>query len=417
MDKNFLDESQAMWLDTVNKFMDDEITVEYIRKCDENRDYPYEAYQKIADQGWLGLLFDEEDGGSGGDIFDYTLMSEGLGKFGFDFAAAILVPTFTAMNVRKFGTAKQKEQYIQPFIEGKVRFSVSISEPDAGSDASNTKTRARRDGNGDWLVSGQKLWCSGAAAKNTVIAMLVRTNPEDKHGGLSVLLIPNDTPGLVINKLPTLSRHATGTTEIFLDEVRVPADALLGMEGQGWKIIVEHLELERCSVAAAYVGNAQTAVSKATQYAHERIQFGRPIWDFQVLRHMLADRQTEVDAARLLCYRAARMAAAHIPCSREVSMAKLFGSETLKQAPSPACRCSAAMPTCRKRTWSAICARASSRRSAAAPRRSRRPSSRSRCASEAHPLAAGASSRIGRSPWQAEGTRSPPGSSRTCSPS
>ncbi len=328
---NFLDESQQMWLDSVNRFMDNEITVEYIRKCDMNRDYPYEAYEKIAKQGWLGLLFSEEEGGAGGDIFDYTLMAEGLGKYGFDFAAAILVPTFTAMNIAKYGSPAQREKYIKPFIDGKIRFSVSISEPDAGSDASNTKTRARRDANGDWIVSGQKLWCSGAAAKDVVIAMLVRTDPDNKHGGLSILLIPNDTPGMVINKLPTLSRHATGTTEIFLDNVRVPGDAMLGEEGQGWKIITEHLELERCSVAAAYVGNAQEAVSNAVRYAHERIQFGKQLWDFQVLKHMLADRQTEVDAARLLCYRAAQMAADHVPCSREVSMAKLFGSETLKQ--------------------------------------------------------------------------------------
>jgi butyryl-CoA dehydrogenase len=330
MTANFLNESQAMWLDTVNRFMDDEITVEYVRKCDMAREYPYEAYERIAKQGWLGILIPEEEGGSGGDIFDYSLMAEGLGKYGFDFACSVLVPTFTAMNITKFGTPEQKKKYVKPFIDGKIRFSVSISEPDAGSDAANTKTRARRDSNGDWIVSGQKLWCSGAAARDTIIAMLVRTNPDDKHGGLSVLLIPNNTKGLVINKLPTLSRHATGTTEIFLDEVRVPGDALLGQEGQGWKIITEHLELERCSVAAAYVGNAQQAVTAAVKYAHERVQFKQAIWDFQVIRHMLADCQTQVDAARLLAYRAAAMAAAHVPCSREVSMAKLYGSETLK---------------------------------------------------------------------------------------
>jgi len=327
---NFLDESQAMWLDSVNKFMDNEITVEYVRKCDMNREYPYEAYEKIANQGWLGVLIPEEEGGSGGDIFDYSLMAEGLGKYGFDFACSVLVPTFTAMNIIKYGTPEQKKKYVKPFIEGKIRFSVSISEPDAGSDAANTKTRARQDANGDWIVSGQKLWCSGAAAKNTIIAMLVRTDADNKHGGLSVLLIPNDTPGLVINKLPTLSRHATGTTEIFLDEVRVPGNALLGQVGQGWKIITEHLELERCAVAHAYMGNAQEAVSAAVRYAHQRVQFKQAIWDFQVIRHMLADCQTQVDAARLLCYRAAQMAAAHTPCSREVSMAKLYGSETLK---------------------------------------------------------------------------------------
>ncbi|MBY4708092.1 acyl-CoA/acyl-ACP dehydrogenase [Ralstonia insidiosa] len=311
--------------------MDNEITVEYIRKCDQNRDYPYEAYDKIAKQGWLGLLFSEEEGGAGGDIFDYTLMAEGLGKYGFDFAAAILVPTFTAMNIAKYGTQAQRDKYIQPFIEGKIRFSVSMTEPDAGSDVFATKTHARRNENGDWVINGAKMFCSGAQADNTVIAMLVRTDMNDKHGGLTMLLIPNDTPGMVINKLPTLSRHATGTTEIFLDDVIVPGDAILGVEGQGHEIILNHLELERCAVAGAYTGNAQEAVNNANRYAHQRTQFGQPIFNFQVLKHMLADNQTRVDAARLLVYRAAALKSAGQPAPRETSMAKLYASETLKQ--------------------------------------------------------------------------------------
>ena len=257
-------------------------------------------------------------------------MCEGLGKYGFDFATAILVPTFTAMNIVKFGSDEQKERYLEPFMSGKIRFSISISEPSAGSDAASTKTRARREGDG-FIVKGQKLWCSGAAARDVVIAMLVRTDPDaPKHKGLSVLLIPNDTPGLDIRRLPTLARRATGTTEIFVDEARVPASQLLGREGQGWEIITDHLELERIAVAAAYVGNAQTAVSDALRYAHERVQFERQIFDFQVIKHMLADMQTQVDAARLLVYRAAEIATRHEPCSGEVAMAKLFASETLQ---------------------------------------------------------------------------------------
>ncbi|WP_028997954.1 acyl-CoA dehydrogenase family protein [Azohydromonas australica] len=328
---NFLDESQTMWLDTVNKFMDNEVTVEYIRKCDMNRDYPYEAYAKIAQQGWLGLLFSEEEGGVGGSVFDYVLMSEGLGKYGFDFAAAILVPTFTAMNIAKYGSQKQKDMYIKPFIEGKIRFSVSMTEPNAGSDVFATKTHAKKNADGDWVINGSKLYCSGAHAKDTVIAMLVRTDMNDKHGGLSMVLIPNTTPGMVINKLPTLSRHATGTTEIFLDNVVVPGDAILGVEGQGHEIILNHLELERCAVAAAYVGNAQEAVSNANRYAHQRTQFGQPIFNFQVLKHMLAENQTRVDAARLLVYRAAVAKNEGKAAPTETSMAKLFASETLKQ--------------------------------------------------------------------------------------
>jgi alkylation response protein AidB-like acyl-CoA dehydrogenase len=161
--------------------------------------------------------------------------------------------------------------------------------------------------------------------------MLVRTGQGSvKHEGLSVLLIPNTTPGVTIRRLPTLARRATGTTEIFLDEARVAATAVLGEPGQGWKIITEHLELERIAVAAAYVGNAQTAVNDALRYALERIQFDRAIYEFQVIRHMLADMQTQVDAARLLVYRAASLAAASTACTREVAMAKLFASETLQ---------------------------------------------------------------------------------------
>ncbi|MBP5857497.1 acyl-CoA/acyl-ACP dehydrogenase [Marivibrio halodurans] len=327
---NFLTSEQKTWRETVDRFMENEITREYIREHDMERAYPYEAYERIAAEGWLRLLIPEDHGGFGGDIFDYALMCEGLGKFGFDFATSVLVPTFTAMNIVKFGTDAQKEAYLEPFMSGAIRFSISISEPSAGSDAAATRTRARRDGD-SYVIKGQKLWCSGAAARDVKIAMLVRTDPDaPKHKGLSVLLVPNDTEGLDIRKLPTLARRSTGTTEIFVDDARVPAANLLGAEGQGWEIITDHLELERIAVAAAYVGNAQTAVDDALRYAHERSQFDRPIFDFQVIRHMLADMQTQVDAARLMVYRAAEMAARHDPCTKEVAMAKLFASETLQ---------------------------------------------------------------------------------------
>lgn len=327
---NFLNEEQMLWQDTVARVMEKEITREYVRQCDVDRQYPYEAYEKIACMGWLRLLIPEKHGGDGGTIFDYALMCEGLARYGFDFATAFMVSTFTAMNIVKYGTPEQRQQYLVPFMKGGIRFSISISEPSAGSDAASTRTRAELDGD-HWTIRGQKLWCSGAAAKNAVIAMLVRTNKEaKKHQGLSLLLIPNDTPGVDIRKLPTMARRATGTTEIFLDEAKLPASNILGTPGMGWEIVTEHLELERIAVAAAYVGNAQQAVTDALRYAHERIQFDKPIFEFQTLRHMLADMQTSVDAARLLVYRAADMATQGKACSREVSMAKLFASETLQ---------------------------------------------------------------------------------------
>ncbi|MFG1302944.1 acyl-CoA dehydrogenase family protein [Xanthobacter autotrophicus] len=327
---NFLTEDQAVWLDTVNRFMENEITREYIRARDMEREYPYEAYEKVAKAGWLRLLIPESAGGDGCGVLEYILMAEGLGRFGFDFAASIVVPTFTAMNIVHFGTEGQKAKYLAPFMEGKLRFSISISEPSAGSDAAATRTRARRDGD-DYVIRGQKLWCSGAHARDVVIAMLVRTDPDaPKHKGLSVLLVPNTTSGLDIRKLPTLSRRSTGTTEIFIDDARVPVDQRLGAEGQGWEIVGSNLRLERAAISAAYVGNAQTVVNDAIRFARQREQFGHPIYDFQVIKHMLAEMQTQVDAARLLVYRAAELASRDMPCDREVAMAKLFASETLQ---------------------------------------------------------------------------------------
>jgi alkylation response protein AidB-like acyl-CoA dehydrogenase len=328
---NFLTQEQVMWKEQVDRLMEKEIGREYIRACDMNREYPYKGYAAIVKQDWLRLLIPEDHGGLGGTIFDYALLCEGLARYGFDFATAFMVSTFTAMNIVKFGTDAQKMKYLEPFMRGDLRFSISISEPQAGSDAASTRTRAVPDGD-DFLLRGQKLWCSGAAAKNVVIAMLVRSDPDTKkHLGLSVFLVPNDTPGLDIRRLPTMARRATGTTEIFVDDARVTRDQLLGKLGQGWSIITDHLELERVAVSAGYVGNAQQAVDDALRYAHERIQFDRAIFEFQVIRHMLADMQTKVDAARLLVYRAADLASRGVPCAREVSMGKLFASETLQE--------------------------------------------------------------------------------------
>ena len=327
---NFLSEEQEIWRDTVDRFMEQEIGRKYIRHCDQEREYPYEGYKKIADQGWLRLLIPEDHGGDGADIFTYALLCEGLAKFGFDFAAAVAVPTFTAMNVVHYGTDEQKAEHLEPFMAGELRFAIAISEPGAGSDAANTATRGRLEGN-QYVINGQKLWTSGASADNVTMAMLVRTDPKaEKHAGLSVFLVPNDAQGLDIRKLPTFVRRATGSHEIFIDDCKLPTSALLGEEGQGWGIITSHLELERIAIAAGYVGNAQTAVDDALSHAHERVQFDRPIFEFQVIQHMLADMQTQVDAARLMAYRAAEMAAKGQPCRREVAMAKLFASETLQ---------------------------------------------------------------------------------------
>jgi len=327
---DFLDADQQAWRTACHRFVDKEITREYVRECDSERRYYTEGYAKLARSGYLGLLIPEEHGGSGGTTLAYALLCEAMGKYGVDFAIAACVSTFSAMNLIHYGSAEQIQQFIPRFLDGSVSFCVAISEPEAGSDAAATSTRAVRDGD-HYVLTGLKQWCSGSSAPGAHIFTLVRTDPTaDKHAGLSVILTPNDLPNMELRKLKTLARRGTGTNQIFFDGTQVPASGLIGDEGQGWKIITQHLLLERIAVAAADLGCAQQAVDDALRYALERRQFGQPVFEFQALNHMLADMQTTVDAARLLVYRAAAMADSGSLAPREVAMAKLFASEALQ---------------------------------------------------------------------------------------
>jgi alkylation response protein AidB-like acyl-CoA dehydrogenase len=328
---DFLDADQQAWRTACHRFVDKEITREYVRECDSERRYYSEGYAKLARSGYLGLLIPEEHGGSGGTTLAYAVLCEAMGKYGVDFAVAACVSTFSAMNLIHYGSAEQIGKFIPQFLDGSVSFCVAISEPEAGSDAAATSTRAIRDGD-DYVLTGLKQWCSGSSAPGAHIFTLVRTDPmAAKHAGLSVIMLPNDLPNMELRKLKTLARRATGTNQIFFDGTRVPADGLIGSEGQGWEIITRHLLLERIAIAAAYVGCAQQAVDDACRYALERRQFGQAVFEFQALNHMLADMQTTVDAARLLVYRAAAMADSDSLAPREVAMAKLFASEALQR--------------------------------------------------------------------------------------
>ena len=322
-------EEQKIWEQTVNDFMDKEIGREYCRKVYQNREYPYEFYDKIIKQGWLGMMIPEKYGGIDSSVVMYTIMNEALAKHGVDIATCVSVTAFTAMNIVHHGTEEQKDYYLPRWMKGEIRFSISITEPNAGSDAASLITYAGLDGD-HFIVNGQKVFASGAHARNNIICMAVRTDKSlPKHEGISVLLIPNDLPGIEMRLLDTLARRATGTNEVFLDNVKVPKENLLGKLNGGWEVLTGHLDMERVAVAGMNVGNAQTAVDDAIKYTKERVQFGRPVAQFQVIKHMLAQMQLEVDAARLLTYRAAAMMDMGIPARKEVSMAKLFASETL----------------------------------------------------------------------------------------
>ncbi|HEY1973553.1 MAG TPA: acyl-CoA dehydrogenase family protein [Pseudonocardia sp.] len=321
MDFRFTDEEQ-MWHDTLHSFMEREVGREYTREHDQSREFPNEAYQKIADNGWLGLMIPEELGGSMADPIMFAIFCEAIGKFSLDTAACVMTSMFTANNIVAHGTPEQRAEHLPAFLKGQRKFSISISEPQSGSDAAGVLTKAELDGD-HWVLNGNKVFCSGAHLPDTVIALLARTAP-DKHKGLSLFLVPNDTPGLDIHKMSTLVRRSLGTTELFLGDVRIPHENLIGEVNKGWRYIGEHLEYERLSLAASYVGNARTALDDTIKYTKERFAFGRSLSSFQVLKHRMAEDETMLNAARLLVYNAASKMARGERAMKEVSMAKVF---------------------------------------------------------------------------------------------
>jgi alkylation response protein AidB-like acyl-CoA dehydrogenase len=314
-------------LEAVRSMMDRLATEDYLREHDEGERYPYELYEQLVAMGLPALPFPEEYGGLGRGILDFALVAEEIGRKGYDLAAVYGIPIFNALTVLRHGGEEQKRRWIPELIAGRVRFAVAITEPGSGSDAGSMRTTARRV-EGGWLVSGEKVFCSGAAVDDTVIALYCRTDPQaPRQSGLGLLLVDNRSPGLEIRALRTLGRHMLPTTQLLLDDVFVPEDRLVGRPGDGWACLLGGLQLERIVTSCAYVGNAQTVVDEALAYAKQREQFGRRIGDFQVIAHMLADMQTEVDAARLLTYRAAWVLDQGRDALLEISMAKLFGSE------------------------------------------------------------------------------------------
>ncbi|HKG00851.1 MAG TPA: acyl-CoA dehydrogenase family protein [Xanthobacteraceae bacterium] len=323
-----MSEEQVLLRDNVRKLMDRVATAEYVRRLDREQAYPYELYAAWVDAGLLRLPFPEAYGGLGGSVIDMAIVAEEISRKSADLYMAFSGSTFCGLNILRKASEEQKRHWLPRLLAGDVRMAISISEPDAGSDVAAMRTSARRDGD-HWIINGQKLWSSGAGADNAVINVYVKTDPKaPARAGLSLFLVDNTTPGVKLTKLDMLGRRCTGTYEIFFEDARVPADRLIGGENKGWDCLLSGLQVERVCSAAGNCGAAQAAVDLALAYAKERKQFGRPIGSFQAIAHMLADMQTEVEAARALMWRAAWMVASGQDALREISMAKLLSSET-----------------------------------------------------------------------------------------
>jgi alkylation response protein AidB-like acyl-CoA dehydrogenase len=307
--------------------MDRIATPEYVRRLDREQAYPQELYAAWVELGLLRTPFAEEYGGLGGSVIDLVIVAEEISRKSADFFMAYAGSVFCGLNVARKGTEEQKRHWLQKLLSGEIKMSISMSEPEAGSDIGAMRTSARREGN-EYVISGQKLWATGAGAKGNVINVYVKTDPKANiRQGMSLFLVDNTAKGLELKKLDMLGRRCTGTYEIFFNDVHVPAERLIGGENKGWDCVLSGLQVERITSAAGNLGAAQACLDLAVEYAKERKQFGRPIGTNQAIAHLLADMATEIEAARALTWRAAWMVSSGQDALREISMAKLFSSE------------------------------------------------------------------------------------------
>jgi isovaleryl-CoA dehydrogenase len=284
--------------------------------------------REMAELGWYGLMVPEEYGGAGGTFMDEVLFLEETAR-GNAPVAAYGVTLIVIGALSRFGSEQQKRDLMGRVAQGGV-LAIAMSEPDAGSDVGALQATARRD-DGEWVLSGTKMWCSFAHKASHVLIVCRSERSEDKHAGLSMVLVPRDAAGMTITPIDTLGGR--DTNEIHLEEVRVPDDALLGTEGAGWTQLMAGLNFERVILAASALGLAQRSFDTALEYAKQRRQFGRPIGSFQAIQHKLADLATDLAQARLLVRWVARLTdedpSRMLP--QEASMAKLAATELSKR--------------------------------------------------------------------------------------
>ncbi len=288
---------QELMLQSVRSLLDDVCSMDYAAKCDNNHTPPREAFDAMAQNGWLGLIAPESFGGSGGSPTDLALVLEETGHH-FEELGLWLFRSFTygCYAILQHGTDEQKQRIVPGAANGKLSFAFALSEPDSGSDAASLRTRAVIDGD-YFIVNGRKQWTSGMDIADYALVALRTNDLGKKQLGISTLMIDTKLPGIEVRKIATLGQHAIGTTEVTFTDVRVPRTALLGELDHGWAVCEDTLRYERLCLSAVRIGAARRAFEYALDYAKTRHQFGKPIGSFQVTQHKFADMKVMLDTS------------------------------------------------------------------------------------------------------------------------
>jgi alkylation response protein AidB-like acyl-CoA dehydrogenase len=294
-------------------------------------EFPMEIIREAASLGLLGVPYPEEIGGTGLDSLAYAITVEELSRVSG--SVGIIVSAHTSLGCNPLwmaGTDAQKEKYLRPMASGQVIGAYGLTEPGAGSDSRGTRTRASRNGDA-WVLNGGKRFITNAGVAGTYIVTAVTDRSADS-GKISAFIVEADTPGFTIGRMEEkMGLHASNTGELLFDDCRIPAENLLGAEGEGDKLFLKTLDGGRIGIASMALGIAQAAYEAASAYSKERRQFDRPIASFQGVAFMIADMAVAIDAARLMTYRAAGLKYQGRPYSTLAAMAKLYASEVARQ--------------------------------------------------------------------------------------
>jgi len=322
---------RAAIISVIRDFAEAEIRP-HVMEWDEAQHFPRDVFRKLGDLGFLGVLFPEEYGGAGLAYGDYAAIVEELAAVDGSIALSLAAHNSLGSNhIFQSGSEAQRRRYIPKLASGEWLAAWGLTEAEAGSDASGTKTTAVRDGD-EWVLNGSKNFITNASVAKLAVLMAVTNRAAGKHG-ISAFIVDLENPGIRVGKKENkLGMRASDTCTLVMEDCRVPADALLGEEGKGFIDSMKILDGGRISIAALSVGIARGAYEASLRYAKERRQFGRPIAEFEAIQFYLADMATEIDAARMLTMRAAGVKDAGEEVTRYSAQAKLYASEVAVRA-------------------------------------------------------------------------------------
>ncbi|MEN5087184.1 MULTISPECIES: acyl-CoA dehydrogenase [Sphingobacterium] len=294
---------------------------------DEKAVFPYEQVKKMGELGFMGMMVSTQYGGAGLDTLAYTLVLEEIAKI--DASAAVIMSVNNSLvcyGLEAYGTEEQKEKYLKPLASGQKLGAFALSEPEAGSDATSQHTTAIDQGD-HYLLNGTKNWITNGGNAD-IYLIIAQTHPEKAHRGINVLIVEKGMPGFTIGpKENKLGIRSSDTHSLLFTDVKVPKENRIGEDGFGFKFAMKTLDGGRIGIAAQALGIAAGAYDLALAYAQERKTFGKPISDHQAIQFKLADMEVEIEAARLLTYKAAWTKDQELPYSKEAAMAKLHASE------------------------------------------------------------------------------------------